>query len=117
MSTWLNSIPKDLAVATASPISFGFLPNDKVVAADTLFISFSKSFSFNKTPFCKADILAWAINSPVTSFIDLPVVIDMAAIPCNSSLVKPAISLISVNWTSISSLSITLVPKDLLIAI
>ena len=57
-STLDISIPKALAVATASPISLGFLPNDNVVAAETLPISFNSDFSFSKTPFCIADILA-----------------------------------------------------------
>jgi hypothetical protein len=57
-STLDNSIPKDLAVATASAISFGFLPNDNVVAADTLPISLSNFCSLSKTPFCNADTLA-----------------------------------------------------------
>jgi hypothetical protein len=52
-STLDNSIPKDLAVATASAIAFGFLPNDNVVAAETLDISFSTSLSFKTTPILK----------------------------------------------------------------
>ena len=115
-STLSNSIPKDLAVATASAINAGFLLNDNVVAADTLPISFNKSFSFNKTPFCIADILAWAINSPVMSFMDWPVANEIEAIPASSSLVNPAISLISVIWTSISWLRTTPVPNCLFIA-
>ena len=57
-STWDNSIPKDLAIETASAISLGFLAKDNVVAADTFPISFNNSFSFNRTPFCIAVILA-----------------------------------------------------------
>ena len=57
-STLSNSIPKDLAVATASAINAGFLPNDNVVAADTFPISFNKSFSFKSTPFWDAEMVA-----------------------------------------------------------
>ena len=39
------SIPKDLAVATASANAVGFFPKDKVVAAESLLISFNTSFS------------------------------------------------------------------------
>ena len=115
-SILLNSIPKDLAVATALPINPGFWPNDNVVAADTLPIPLSKSFSFNKAPFFIPASFAWVINSPVTSSISLPVEVVIAAIPCNSSFVNPAISLISVNWTKRSlSMVLTDTPKALLI--
>ena len=55
MSSTLDiSIPKALVVATACAINLGFLPNDNVVAAPTLPMSFINSFSFNKTPLAAA---------------------------------------------------------------
>jgi len=52
------STPNAFVVATASAISFGFFPNDKVVAADTFPISFNTSFSFIATPNFLEDISA-----------------------------------------------------------
>ena len=53
------------------------------------------------------------MNSPVMSSTLLPVANVIAAIPCNSSLVNPAISLISVRETNISeSIVVADVPND-----
>ena len=90
-STLDISIPKDLAVATAAAICPGFLPNDKVVAADTLLISLSTSFSFSATLNFWPVNRACAMISAVFFSKSPPVAIVILFTPPNSSYVKPAV--------------------------